>query len=258
MMGAAEHFDRRGPAYDASETHRRIADTLLAGARLQPGMRVLDLATGTGSVALKAAQQVGTDGRVLGLDLSDGMLAEARRKVPLDLADRLEFRQADAEQVELPAESFDYLFCASGLVMMRDIPQALRRWSRWLKPGGGLAFEVPAKPFGLSQWIAQAAAQYGVSLPYDQVGDTPAKCRKLLADAGLEVIAIETVEVADDSVGVEAAIRFLEDRLDHPAWRALLAAPQETRDLIRQAYAGHLERSARAGRVQSRVAQNFV
>jgi hypothetical protein len=41
---------------------------------------------------------------------------------------------------------------------MRDIPGALRRWARWLKPKGYIAFDMPAKPFGLSQMVAEAAA----------------------------------------------------------------------------------------------------
>jgi ubiquinone/menaquinone biosynthesis C-methylase UbiE len=80
-MKALTHFDRRGPSYDADETHQRIVAILVSGAQLQPGMRVLDVATGTGAAALKAAEIVGSQGSVVGIDVSDGMLAEARRKV---------------------------------------------------------------------------------------------------------------------------------------------------------------------------------
>ena len=79
-MNASTYFDRRGPTYDADQTHRRISTILVSGAPLQPGMRVLDIATGTGAAALKAAEIVGSQGSVLGIDISDGMLVEARRK----------------------------------------------------------------------------------------------------------------------------------------------------------------------------------
>jgi hypothetical protein len=57
---------------------------------------------------------------------------------------------------------------------MRDIPDALRRWFRWLRPTGSIAFDMPAKPFGVSQMVAEAAAGQGIILTYDSVADSPA------------------------------------------------------------------------------------
>jgi ubiquinone/menaquinone biosynthesis C-methylase UbiE len=257
-MTASTHFDRRGSTYDANQTHRRIVTTLMSGAPLQPGMRVLDVATGTGTVALAAAEIVGSQGSVLGIDISDGMLVEARRKAAAAGLHTVEFVSADAEQIDLPAGSFDFVFCASGLVMMRDIPRALRRWCRWLRPGGYIAFDAPAKPFGLSQIIAQAAAAHGILLPYDSIADTSAKCRKLLQDAGFETEAVNTEVVSDDAMEIADAVSFLDERLDHPAWRALKEAPRSTRDSIREAFITEMTKNATAHRVQSKVVQNFA
>jgi ubiquinone/menaquinone biosynthesis C-methylase UbiE len=113
-MNASTHFDRRGPTYDADETHRRIITILVSGAPLQPDMRVLDIGTGTGTAALKAAEIVGSQGSVLGIDVSEGMLAEARRKGMAAGLQNVEFIHADAEQFDLPEESLDFMFCASG------------------------------------------------------------------------------------------------------------------------------------------------
>lgn len=257
-MQATSHFDRRGPGYDAGETHRRIVTTLVAGAHLRPGMSVLDLATGTGAAALLAAQQVGPTGSVLGIDLSEGMLTEARRKAAAAGLANITFLQADAERTTFPPESFDLLLCASALIMMQDIPAALRLWSHWLKPGGSIAFEMPAKPFGVAQWIAEAAAPHGILLPYDTAADTPAKCRALLEQAGFEVLSITTQVVGDHPMAVDEAIAFLDDRLDHPAWRLLQEATPQKREAIRTAYRAMLTRKAIAGQVPNPVAQNFA
>ena len=258
QVNEATHFDRRGPSYDASETHRRILSILVSGAPLQPGMRVLDIATGTGAVALKAAEMVGTQGSVLGVDISEGMLAEARRKAAAAGLRNVEFVQADAERMELPGGSFDSIFCASGLVLMRDIPAALRGWAHWVKPDGFIAFDVPAKPFGISEMIAEAAAVWGVMLPYDTVADTPEKCRELLEDAGFEAVRVQTEQVSDDWMELADAVGFLEERLDHPAWRALKQASPQTRDTIRETFVANLRRGAKGTLVRSRVVQNFV
>jgi ubiquinone/menaquinone biosynthesis C-methylase UbiE len=257
-MNAPTHFDRRAPTYDADETHRRIIAILVSGALLQPGMRVLDIATGTGAAALKAAEIVGSQGSVLGIDISDGMLAEARRKVTAAGLQNVEFVNADAEQLDLPAESFDFIFCASALVLMRDIPATLHRCFHWLRPNGFIAFDVPAKPFGLAQMVAEAAKEQGIYLPYDSVADSPSKCRALLKQAGFEVTAVNNEVVIDDSIEVPKAIAFLDERLDHPAWRALKDAPQRTRDAIRETFMTSITRNATGNRVPNKVVQNFA
>lgn len=88
---------------------------------LQAGELVLDLATGTGTIALAAARQVGPQGQVVGVDLSAQKLAEAERKAAVRcLADRVTFHLADAET--FPSElRFDHAFCCAALVWMGDV-----------------------------------------------------------------------------------------------------------------------------------------
>ena len=70
-------WEGRGADYDSSDTfHRSLAEQLVDRAGLQAGHTVLDLATGTGMVALPAAAKVGSEGRVVGVDISSSMLAE--------------------------------------------------------------------------------------------------------------------------------------------------------------------------------------
>lgn len=112
---ARPHFDQRGPTYDQAEVHHRIVAILATGAALEPGLRVLDIATGTGLLAFEAASKVGPVGSVLGVDTSEGMLAEASRKAEGSRLQNIDFAIGDAERLDLPPGSFDRLLCASAL-----------------------------------------------------------------------------------------------------------------------------------------------
>ena len=149
------------------------------------------------------------------------MLAEARRKSADAGLVNVQFLKADAEQVNLLPASFDNVLLGSELVLMRDIPGILQRCIQWLAATGRIGFDMPAKPCGLSQWVAEAAAEQGISLGYDGVADTPSKCRELLEHAGFVDISVEEVVVSDDPVSMQDAIAFTDQRMDHPAWRAL-------------------------------------
>src|SRR5271168_3536061 len=129
---ATSHFDRRGVTYDRDAIHHNVVSLLVAGAEIRSGFRILDIATGTGLLAIQAAQKVGPAGKVLGIDVSKGMLAEALRKAAAAELRNIDFVLADAERLEFPRESFDCVFCSSALVLMSDIPRALHRWIDFL------------------------------------------------------------------------------------------------------------------------------
>ena len=255
---ARSHFDQRGTTYDRADIHHRVVQILAAGADIEPGLRVLDVATGTGLFAFEAARRVGPAGSVLGVDISEGMLAEASTKAAETDLRNIDFVLGDAERLDLPHMSFDRLACASALVLMSDIPRALRCWFSLLRPGGIIAFDTPARPFGLSGTIAEVAAKHGVKLDYADVADTPGKCRCLLEGAAFEVVAIRT-EIADTApVELGNAVAFWDDHLDHPAWRALKAAAPATREAIRSAYVDSVTAAAFDGRVCNDTTLNFT
>ena len=252
------HFDRRGATYDQAEIHHRIVAILAAGADMAPGLRVLDVATGTGLLAFEAARRVGPAGRVVGVDVSDGMLAEANRKAAGMELRNIDFVSGDAEHLDLPRASFDRLVCASALVLMSDIPNALRHWHSLLKPGGIIAFDTPARPFGISGLIADLASRHGIRLRYADVADTPESCRSLLEDAGFEVRAVTTELANAAPVELGEAVAFWDDHLDHPAWQALKDAPPEARDAARSAYVDSITAAAVDGQVPDDTALNFA
>lgn len=118
-------------------------------------------------------------------------------------------------------------------ILESNIPAALRRWFDLLKPAGGIAFDMPAKPFGLSERIAAAAASQNVYRLYDSVADMPLKCRSLLQQAGFEAIEVHTEVVNTSPIELAEAIAFCDERLDHPAWPSLNEAPESVRHTAR-------------------------
>jgi len=137
-------FDLISAAYDAPmlrffDAH---ASTLVRKAQIAEGARVLDVATGTGKVALEAARVVGPQGRVIGIDLSDGMLAQARHKAS---ALPVEFRAMDAEALEFDDATFDVVLCGFAVFFLPNIVRGVREMHRVLRPGGRLAFSTWTK-----------------------------------------------------------------------------------------------------------------
>ena len=104
--------------------------------RLAPGERVLDLGSGAGTDSLIAAQMVGPDGRVTGIDMTTQMLAKARRAaVEMGLAN-VEFIEAEAERLPLPEASFDVVISNGVIDLIPDKDAVFSELHRVLAPGG--------------------------------------------------------------------------------------------------------------------------
>jgi ubiquinone/menaquinone biosynthesis C-methylase UbiE len=104
-------------------------------AALRPGLRVLDVACGTGLVARLAAEAVGVDGRVAALDLNPGMLAVAS-ELPTVEGAAIEWVEGNAQALPFAEASFDVVCCQLGLQFFPDREGALREMKRVLVPGG--------------------------------------------------------------------------------------------------------------------------
>ncbi|MGA2229786.1 MAG: class I SAM-dependent methyltransferase [Tepidisphaeraceae bacterium] len=144
---AAGHYDRLEQlmSLGSGRWYRREA---LKRAGLSPGMKVLDVATGTGLVAREALGIVGPGGRVIGIDPSVGMLSEAAGALPIALV------RGRAEELPFAPESFDFVSMGYALRHMADLTGALRQFFLVLKPGGILLMlEITAPRRGLRRML---------------------------------------------------------------------------------------------------------
>jgi len=172
----------------------RLANPLVQLAQLQSGQKVLDVATGTGIVAIAAAQIVGDEGKVIGVDISSGMLSQAQRKIEASSLQNIELIEADADHLNFSDNSFDAIFCSSAIVWFSDIPGVLRSWYRFLRKDGLVAFSCFAEKSHTTSVVYRAVAQ-GYGIPMLNVNEplgTPKKCHKMLQEAGFEDIELKT------------------------------------------------------------------
>jgi ubiquinone/menaquinone biosynthesis C-methylase UbiE len=110
---------------------------VVAAAELRPGMRVVDVACGTGVATLEAHAAVSPGGTVVGVDLNPDMLAVARRK-----SDEVEWREGEAEALPFGAASFDAAISQFGLMFFSEKKAALGEMWRVLRPRGRLVVAV--------------------------------------------------------------------------------------------------------------------
>ena len=137
-----EMFDNIAPKYDLlnhtlSMSIDRVWRRRVVGEvrRAKPG-RILDVATGTGDLAIAMARRI-RDVQVLGVDLSEQMLAVARRKIEArGLDGRIVLDRGDAERLAVADASVDVATVAFGVRNFGDLGAGLRELARTIKPGG--------------------------------------------------------------------------------------------------------------------------
>lgn len=229
-------FDARSTTYDESRMHRYVAGRAAEAADPQEGQLLLDLAGGTGLVARAALPRLGGTGRAAVLDVSEGMLRQARRQ-----DDRLLAVRADVHRVPLRDRSVDRVTCVTALHLFHDVERALREAARTCRSEGRVVFTTwAADSWSTARLLRDVARGHGVDLP-DRYGVTgTADAAAGLARAGgltpIDVQSLRHVEPRAEDVdttwvrvtarhpplppAVEAAFR---ERLgDHVEHRLLL------------------------------------
>jgi ubiquinone/menaquinone biosynthesis C-methylase UbiE len=119
---------------------KAVTEALVEYAQPQPGMQVLDLASGTGEPAISLALRVGTPGRVTALDLSADLLDIAKGRAQERGLDNFVTQQADAHSLPFSENSFDLATSRFGVMFFRDVPLALRELRRVLRAGARACF----------------------------------------------------------------------------------------------------------------------
>lgn len=137
-------WDRISDIY-VSEIDRRfvpVVDSVIARANLIAGERVLDLGTGTGAVAERAAAVVGPDGHVMGVDLSPDMLVAARQRMRARGLTQVDLRQGRAEDIPAEDGTFDAVLASLSFMYLLDREATAREITRVLRPQGRLVAAV--------------------------------------------------------------------------------------------------------------------
>ena len=127
----------------------RMAMDALAPA---PGDNLLDLGCGTGITTVELAARVGPGGSVLGIDISEGMLARARTREPSAGAGPMDFRCGDVQTHDFGDERFDGAFSRFGVMFYSEPVAAFANVRRSLKPGAKLAFACWQEVFA-NEWM---------------------------------------------------------------------------------------------------------
>ena len=123
-----------------------VSERMLELAGIQPGQRVLDVATGPGEPAVTAAHRVGPAGHVITTDLAPQMIALGRERAAQLGLQNIDFREMDAEALDLLENGFEIALCRFGLMYLPDPQAALERMHKLLVPGGRLVAAVRGSP----------------------------------------------------------------------------------------------------------------
>ena len=172
-------------------------------AELTPGESALDLGSGSGLDCFLVAQQVGPEGRVVGLDMSDDMLELARRNLAKVGAKNVEFQKGEMESMPLPDATFDVIISNCVINLSPDKDAVFRESYRVLKPGGRMRVSdivwtrtpTVAERDDLAKWAGCIAG----ALEIDE-------CAAKLKAAGFVDVNINVVNKAEDKGWASADI----------------------------------------------------
>jgi SAM-dependent methyltransferase len=172
---------------------------------LRRGLRVLDVACGTGLVARLAADAVGTEGYVTALDLNPAMLAVAS-ELPAPEGAAIEWVEGDAQALPFAEASFDVVCCQLGLQFFPDREGAVREMRRVLVPGGRAVVMV-WREIARAPGFAVLAAALGRTIGAD--AETLMRAPFGLSDAGELSTLLETADLRDCAICAETGdVRF--------------------------------------------------
>jgi ubiquinone/menaquinone biosynthesis C-methylase UbiE len=198
---AAATYNAAADRYDdpANSFWERFGGATIERLRPAPGSRILDVCCGSGASALPAAEVVGPQGSVLGIDLAANLLELARKKAAARGLCNTAFRLGDMLDLRLGETKFDAVVCVFGIFFVPDIPAAVRALWRAVRPGGKLAvttwgprFFEPATAAFWSSVREERPDLYKGFNPWDRICDHES-LRALLRAAGIERAEIAAV-----------------------------------------------------------------
>jgi ubiquinone/menaquinone biosynthesis C-methylase UbiE len=201
---AAATYNAAADRFDAPDNTfwDRFGRATVDRLRLTPGLHVLDACAGSGASALPAAEAVGPSGRVVAIDIADGLLQLLERKARARGLTNVEVRSQDLLTLDSMGETFDAVVCVFGIFFLADMVEGVRQlWGR-VRPGGQLAITTwgprAFEPMNGAFWSAirnERPDLHRQFAPWDLITATDA-VRQLLQDGG---VTGETVEAEASS-----------------------------------------------------------
>src|SRR5678815_1870138 len=192
---AASTYDRIGPGI-FSYFCQRLVDV----AEIAAGANVLDVAAGRGALLFPAAAKAGPTGHVTAIDFSPDMVRETAKDIESRKLSHAEIRHMDAEQMNLPDASFDWVMCGFALWMFAEPARVLQEFYRVLKHGGRVALSTWAADNPSQTWCNEVLRPF-VYAPAAK--DLPAKFDSRF-DTSLQLeTALRRAGFADTQISVE-------------------------------------------------------
>ena len=201
---SADGWKRHWNIWEKAAQH--INERLVDLAQIRPGHRVLDIATGLGEPAFTAARRVGPNGSVVATDLSPAMLFLARQEAARLGLQTIEFREMDAEEPSLPAQSFDAALCRWALMFLPHLVVALTRLRELLVPQGRFAAAVWANP----EKVPFTSVPMGAIRRVLQIAPPPAGAPGTFSLANDEVLQRAFTQAGFTGVAIERHTLILE------------------------------------------------
>lgn len=196
-----EVFDTVSNQYDnpATRFFPFCADRLITHLQPSPGFKILDIATGTGAVAMPAAQAILPGGRVQAIDLSANMLDVAAKNLQRVGITNVDYHVMDAGKLDFKSNYFDAITCSFGIFFLPDMLAALQEWIRVLKPGGRLMFTSFAQSafLPLSETFRTDMESFGITFPegsWMRLTDAD-QCEDLLQSAGFHYTQVVNEQI---------------------------------------------------------------
>jgi len=192
-QGIADLYNKRSENYDDNDRLKQICHRLFEYSQVSAGQTVLDIGIGTGHLALAASKIVGDSGKVVGVDISTGMLEQARKKASALKINNVDFQLIDAESLDYPINHFDRVLCANTFPWMENKKNTLSLWCSFLKSGGRIGVHTPSDTAYIGHVLLRKVfAKYGISMAAsNRIGSTE-QCVNLFGSAGFEEIEIKT------------------------------------------------------------------
>ncbi|VAX27687.1 hypothetical protein MNBD_NITROSPIRAE01-1743 [hydrothermal vent metagenome] len=213
-------FNDVASRYDRNHFFQISARNLLDYAEFSGKGEMLDVCTGTGNVALFAAQRW-PELKIKAIDLSKGMLAQARKKAETLKIKNVDFVFQDAETLKADAASYDLITCAYGLFFFPDISNTFKKVFGLLKPGGSFVFSSFTKAaFGpYNELFLSQLKAYGIEAPKPAITrlQTPEEIRVLCHS-----VEVTPVEIVSREIRTEISINDWWALIDSAGYKGLL------------------------------------